>query len=568
MEHFSQFNIKKEFLVGKITLLKQNLSQLGNNGFDCSEGLNKLDEALKSINEEHISVVLVGAFSDGKTSVIAGWLGKIEENMKIDSDESSDELAVYHLEGLTERCDVIDTPGLFGSKEKINGSGNSIRFEDITKKYIDQANIIIYVVEAKNPIKESHVASLKWILKDLGKASTVIFVINKMDMVADLTDDEEFNDMAKVKIDSVREKLKNAIGLSDEQLDKIKIVAISSNPEGKGQQYWEKHRMQYIERSRMMELERASQSVLSENSMAQLINKTNFDVLKHILNEYLAYAKQREKIIAEDAMPEKEASIQKCQEEMGNTREEILKIRPRLRQELQNYQVYLNGKVRGLTFDNAQAFIEDDLQQINNNLDNIFEKYFQQIMTQMEHIGKIFFEEAQRQNIIDNELEKRLGKGVSQTLKTFGDKAGAESIKTFLLVSRDLLKKIGVLFKFKPWQVTKYANFLNGAFPYIGTFVDLVMSYKEARDKQKRQQELKEFQVKIKKQIDEIFDSCYDSLKPDEKYFENYAANIEQYDILLKKLKDEKDKLAKQNEDLKKWIKESSIIEAEFQEIK
>ena len=52
--------------------------------------LDKIDSIINTLNDGEISVVLLGSFSDGKTSVVAGLLGRLEDNMKIDNDESSD----------------------------------------------------------------------------------------------------------------------------------------------------------------------------------------------------------------------------------------------------------------------------------------------------------------------------------------------------------------------------------------------------------------------------------------------------------------------------------------------
>lgn len=93
--------------------------------------------------ELHFSL---GAFSDGKTSVIAGcgWLC-IMDNMKIDSDESSNELAIYRPDHLPEKCEIVDTPGLFGDKQQLDDRGNVIQYSDLTRKYISEAHLIFYV---------------------------------------------------------------------------------------------------------------------------------------------------------------------------------------------------------------------------------------------------------------------------------------------------------------------------------------------------------------------------------------------------------------------------------------
>lgn len=66
-------------------------------GLDLSELRLKLEEVVKN-NNGIIRIVLLGSFSDGKTSAIAGLLGRLDTAMKIDIAESSDELSFYHLD--------------------------------------------------------------------------------------------------------------------------------------------------------------------------------------------------------------------------------------------------------------------------------------------------------------------------------------------------------------------------------------------------------------------------------------------------------------------------------------
>lgn len=213
MEHFSSYKLEKSRLLEKINVIKGNLTQLQEMDFDCSEAFKKLEETVRSLDNELISIVLVGSFSDGKTSVIAGWLGEQPDSMKIDSDESSDQLEIYKPTNLPEKCEIVDTPGLFGSKEKEITDGSLIKLSDVTKKYIDQANIILYVVDAKNPIKDSHKETVRWIMQDLHKIETTIFVINKMDSVSDITDDDDFRKVAEIKKSTLRDKVNRASAL-------------------------------------------------------------------------------------------------------------------------------------------------------------------------------------------------------------------------------------------------------------------------------------------------------------------------------------------------------------------
>ena len=67
---------------------------------DLSSCIAKLKSVLDSSSDQNIRIVLLGSFADGKTSTIAGLMGEVMDDMKIDSDESSDELVVYRPQNL------------------------------------------------------------------------------------------------------------------------------------------------------------------------------------------------------------------------------------------------------------------------------------------------------------------------------------------------------------------------------------------------------------------------------------------------------------------------------------
>ena len=52
---------------------------------------------------------------------------------------------------------LIDTPGLFGFKEQFNADINAMeKYKDITRKYVSEAHLVLYVMNSTNPIKDSH----------------------------------------------------------------------------------------------------------------------------------------------------------------------------------------------------------------------------------------------------------------------------------------------------------------------------------------------------------------------------------------------------------------------------
>ena len=152
MEQFSFTNN----VVKKFAMLEKLVKEGVKYGLDLQDILKKVDSVKSMLEDGIVRIVLLGSFSDGKTSAIAGLLGRLEDTMKIDQDESSDELKVYRPAGLKEGFEIVDTPGLFGTKEK-ELDGKNIKYSDITKKYLSEAHIVIYVCDAVNPLKDSHI---------------------------------------------------------------------------------------------------------------------------------------------------------------------------------------------------------------------------------------------------------------------------------------------------------------------------------------------------------------------------------------------------------------------------
>lgn len=133
-------------------------------GISVDENLSKLDKAREKINQRKLKVVLVGGFSEGKTSIASAWLGEVLG--KIDSAESSNEVLVYDIKDNNE-VEIVDTPGLFGFKEKGVVGVNAQKYKDITKKFVSEADIILYVMNPTNPIKQSHKEDLEWLFREL-----------------------------------------------------------------------------------------------------------------------------------------------------------------------------------------------------------------------------------------------------------------------------------------------------------------------------------------------------------------------------------------------------------------
>ncbi|GHQ44303.1 hypothetical protein JP0068_05610 [Helicobacter pylori] len=84
----------------------------------------KINSAIQSTAK--LRVALVGGFSEGKTSIAATWIERLDKSMKIDHE-----------------IELVDTPGLFGFKEKIADSGK-IEHYKILPKNMSAKPILFY----------------------------------------------------------------------------------------------------------------------------------------------------------------------------------------------------------------------------------------------------------------------------------------------------------------------------------------------------------------------------------------------------------------------------------------
>lgn len=104
----------------------------------------KINSITQSAADQKLRVALVGDFSEGKTSIAAAWIDRLDKSMKIDHQESSDAVKIYDIDN---EMELVDTPGLYGFKQKEHDSGKIERYKDITKKYVSEAHLILYALD-------------------------------------------------------------------------------------------------------------------------------------------------------------------------------------------------------------------------------------------------------------------------------------------------------------------------------------------------------------------------------------------------------------------------------------
>ena len=578
MEQFKQFNASKTEVIKSLDNLQKLVGALETLGLDVSQDIDKIQKAIGDVQSDALRIALLGAFSDGKTSVVAGWLGQVMKDMKIDTNESSDALAIYRPDNLQDRCEIVDTPGLFGDKEKAAESGALVQYGDITKNYISEAHLIFYVVDATNPLKESHQDIVRWVLRDLNKLSSTIFVINKMDEVADLRDAEEFEQQSTIKKNNLLDKLQRFVDLTAAEREAINVVCVASNPNSRGLEFWLAQKDLYDQRSRISELKQVTQQVLDGSGRETLIRKTGIDVVRDVLGKKITSAKD-ELIKFELLASNQRQDAKRIQEDIDEGRRKVLATVDNLYKELNNLEADLLNSIRTLPRDQVRAFLEaeigfskDDIgEKLRFRIDHLFRTAFNQSSSIMSGISaKIEHQLDSSSNFADSITASALT--ASSRALTAVSKIPVESIKSGVFLARETLKNLtGYVYKFKPWEATKLAaNISRWAGP-IGAGIQVLTDVISVVQQQRAETELKQLQNDLGEMVKAHFVEPMKLLQDHDKVIEVFAPQIMAFEKILaeqqaglESLSKRQAQLAELEAHLSQAFGSQSVIEGEY----
>ncbi|WQV42196.1 50S ribosome-binding GTPase [Helicobacter pylori] len=466
-------------------------------GIKVEESLkDKIHNAMENVAGQKLKVALVGGFSCGKTSIAAAWIERLEENMKIDHEESSDEVKIYNID---DEIELVDTPGLFGFKVKTHDSGKIERYKDITKKYISEAHLILYALNPSNPIKESHKDDLNWLFRTLNLLSRTIFVISRFDEEADIEDEEDYNKRFKIKKENIQNRLNDLISLSEEEKESLIIVAVAANPFDLGVEHWLKHKEEFQKLSHIKALQDATQKKIKENGgKLTIIEEAKKSVIQDVVYRQMPPAKQALQDINRE-MEYLNKTLEKRRRDIQDLNKEISQARIHLREFITRYFSDLIRQVSGTSLEIFNDFVTreigDEGSIIDTRVKNEFEKQTQGISNEITKIGTTF-------NTDMSSFEKHAG--------AFG-KIGIDLLKqsgfinaTNIKLTRDGIVAVGkfvgidLALKFKPWGAVKLAGNLNKALPLIGLAFEAWDSY----NKYQKQQEFEKAKEEMKSHFD------------------------------------------------------------------
>ncbi|ALU49777.1 dynamin family protein [Pseudomonas aeruginosa] len=556
MEQFTQFSVEKQAALGTLEKLRGVLDALHEMGVNVEGDLQKITSAMQAVESDVLRIALLGAFSDGKTSVIAAWLGKVMEDMKISMDESSDRLAIYKPEGLPGQCEIVDTPGLFGDKEK-EVDGEQVMYEDLTKRYISEAHLILYVVDATNPLKDSHSEIAKWVLRDLNKLSSTVFVINKMDEVTDLTEQVLFEEQAAIKKENLKSKLQRAANLSSDELTRLNIVCIASNPNGRGLEFWFGKPVHYESRSRINDLKSMTGQILQANVSEVLIAKTGLDVVRDIVGQRVAFAKEHLQGLELFAQQHAEES-RRFEQDIQQGRREVKRLAGELASELQSMEAQLLGRLRPLSLEDIRGYLEDELgyteegvgYKLHLRIKNAIDRFFDHSSAVTKRLSDDIARQLNSSESFISAMSEGALNSLSNAFKGISN-VSPEAIKSTIFIARDTLGKLtGYVYKFKPWEATKLAGNISKWTGPAGAVVSLSSDLYGAYKVHELEQELKQVKDSITSLIKGAFKDIYDLLSDDEKTFDFFAPQIKEVEKVVTEMSEKASSIRKNQEKL------------------
>lgn len=529
-------------------------------GISVDDSLEKLQKAKDKINQRKLKVVFIGGFSEGKTSIASAWLGKVVG--KIDSAESSDEVAFYDTKD--DEIEIFDTPGLFGFKEKGQGV-NAEKYKDITKKFVSEADIILYVMNPTNPIKASHKEDLEWLFRTLNLLPRTIFVLSKFDEVADMGDEADFeSEFATKKDKSIIPSLNELIKLNANEKAQLKVVAVSANPEGKGLDFWLENQSEFKKLSHIDLLQNATTEIIKQNGGLESITlEAQNSIVSDIVSKQLPQAITLQNKIKGD-MQRLNESIKALRKDMERTNDKINDAQMALREFVARYFNDLISQVNGTSLETFGDFMQKEIGSegslMSARVQNEFQRHTHSVISELQTSIERFDKER-------GDFEKAVisyGKQGVEWLKKSGVINSQNVLKARNLLKGGLEKigiNVGTALNFKPWGAVKFANGATAAVAVFGLALEVWDSYRQYEKEQKFQEAKSKIVEMLENQMKELLSTINDN--------EKFYALFSGYEPLKNALEDTKkdlQTLESISAEFEKWVKQGEIIEAEIVE--
>ena len=535
-------------------------------GVDIDNNLKtKLLSAMSDVKKNKLKVALIGGFSEGKTSIAAAWLEKIDKStMKITHQESSDEVIIYDIGNDIE---LVDTPGLFGFKEKFNADTKSIeKYKEITQKYVSEAHLVLYVMSSVNPIKESHKDDLNWLFRTLNLLPRTIFVLSKFDDVADVEDEQSYDNELAIKKDNVVNRLKDLIILDKKEIENLSVVAVAANPFNMGMEHWLSELHTFKKLSHIAILQQATTDKIKTNGGTNaLVIETKKSIIQDVLHKQLPESQKLNKKIHEEVAKLNEIS-RVVNKNIQSLEPQISDAKIALREFTTEYFSNLILQVKGTSLETFNRFFEKEIGSEGINMNTKIQNEFER------QIGSVNIELKKIETNFNAEIES-----FDKTIRSYG-KQGLNYLskskvinKDTVLATRDILVTgaktigldIGKYLKFKPWGATKLANGASATLAVIGLAIELWDSYDQNKKESEFQEVIGEMVTNFEKQRTELIE-----LINGENFINNFFPIYVDLQTKLHNIENDIKVMQDTQQSFNKWVEFGEVIDIEFEDIK
>lgn len=516
----------------------------------------KLHSAIQNTQENKLKIALVGGFSEGKTSIAAAWLGKLDRStMKISAAESSNEVAVYDI---GDDCQLIDTPGLYGFKEQENSANEIEKYKEITKKFVSEAHIVLYVMNSKNPIKESHKEDLVWLLRDLNLLSRTVFVLSRFDEVADVEDELDYRSQLKIKQDNVKGRLKEFLNLSPSEEDALVIVGVSANPFDEGVEYWLENPEEFKQLSHIDTLQKATKDIVQNNGgLQEVAGEARKSILSDIILNQMPLVEQENKELRR-VVYELDTLWADKNHELKLIGQEINEARDGIEAAINRYFSGLIAQLGGSSLETIEEFLVQEVGEegciISSNINRIFRQQTQSATMSLNNQVIRFDADF---DMVQSALGQMTRQGINHVIKNFQVNnqmviAARDGIRSTFDLSKEALK-------FKPHGAVKLANKANGAFAFLGLAMEAYDSYEKMQAQEEFEKARKQLKEDLGKQQKEILD-----LVASNDFVSMFFQNYLDLEKIFNALQDEKEQQEERSKRFAEWKAQGDIIEGEF----
>ena len=552
VEYFKEEKTKTTSLLKRLKIFVEKGELFG---ITDNELLEKLSRAILESESRKLKVALIGGFSQGKTSIAAAWLENYDKSsMKISAAESTDEIKIYEYD---DDVMLVDTPGLFGFKE----DANEKKFRDKTKGYLTEADLILYVMDPQNPIKESHRNLFDWLFKRLELLPRTIFVINMFDEVCDIEDEEDYADMLDIKRQDILSRLAE-FGTIECDMS-VPVVAVSSDPMERGiEEYWLNHINEYRTLSHIGELQTATFNTIKQfPDKNEIVVRKQKSIIKEVIGDKLPTV-SKNLSIANTELIKLQESFEEIETDFQKQKSKLYRARTELRNYVTDYYTDLIQRLKKTTPDTIEEFFDGNIGKdgilIENAIRGEIEMKLDTLSADLEGLNQgINMTVEHYTNVIGQLAEKGVRKGANY-LKNIGIQITNKHVLAF----RDMVLPS---LKFKPYGAIKVADKISKGFSIFGAALGIGIEVWDGYSEMKKAEEFQKAIQNIAGQLEEQRQEYYELFNDNDRFIEKCVPEFSLLDDQIKTLNEQILERKRYIKDFEEWKAEGESIDVDFQ---